>query len=502
MKLNDIDFNKLSDKEIISICLKYKLIEFDDIKKYTRKDLLKILHIWLHKKLKNYGQKQETTGIKSVAVRRMSVSGNLQKNIVKNNTGPPKVQRERRMSQPTTKIEKQEAIETHERNVIKQTYTEEHKEEVKKLNPQYDIIGMYPAVERLVAIGDLHGDLRVTLSVLKLAEVIPQSATPQNIDNIHWTGGKTWIVQLGDQIDRCRPDEWDKNCIKDYDNVVEDEGSNMSIIKLLLRLDDEARIVGGRVLGLLGNHELMNIDKDFRYVSPKEFLEFVPQNERNKKMTNDGYPNGYYHRTKAFERGGNISKLYASKKKSIMMVGSYIFVHGGISLELADKYTIAELNNIVSKWMLKKTDPTEDKIFDEIFRDDDDMSPFWCRIFGEDDDPENTERNFNKLLETINRKNRLLQPVKGIVIAHTPQFMDGKYLNSIYNNRLWRVDVGMSRAFGEHRDCGDDKYRQPQILIIHNDNKFEVRKRPLNSDRYPSQGMGGKVNLEDEKIMF
>ena len=44
------------------------------------------------------------------------------------------------MSQPTTKIEKKEAVETHERNVIKQTYTGEHKEEVKKLNPQYDLL--------------------------------------------------------------------------------------------------------------------------------------------------------------------------------------------------------------------------------------------------------------------------------------------------------------------------------------------------------------------------
>ena len=64
MKLNDIDFNKLTDKEIISICLKYKLIEFDDIKKYKRTDLLKILQVWLHKKLKTYGPTHLLTNCK------------------------------------------------------------------------------------------------------------------------------------------------------------------------------------------------------------------------------------------------------------------------------------------------------------------------------------------------------------------------------------------------------------------------------------------------------
>ena len=48
-------------------------------------------------------------------------------------------------------------------------------------------------------------------------------------------------------------------------------------------------------------------------------------------------------------------------------------------------------------------------------------------------------------------------------------------------------------AFGKHRDCGEDKYRQVQILVIHNDSKFEVRRKPFNSERHPTSNMGMKV---------
>ena len=87
-----------------------------------------------------------------------------------------------------------------------------------------------------------------------------------------------------------------------------------------------ARSKGGYCISLIGNHELMNIDRDFRYVSPQEFLEFVPHNERNRKYTDDGYPYGYYHRLKVFERGGNIAKHYAIQKKSIIVIGKNLFV--------------------------------------------------------------------------------------------------------------------------------------------------------------------------------
>ena len=122
---------------------------------------------------------------------------------------------------------------------------------------------------------------------------------------------------------------------------------------------------------------------------------------------------GYWHRTKAFERGSNISKLYAEKKKSIIIIGSYIFVHGGLSLQLMDKYTIAEINEIVRKWLLKTDTKVESELFDEIFRKDDDMSPFWCRIYGEDYDEDDNPDNNLKMFSTLSKEQFLAYKKQG-----------------------------------------------------------------------------------------
>src|SRR5690606_26650725 len=78
---------------------------------------------------------------------------------------------------------------------------------------------------RVVAIGDLHGDLSATRAALRLAGAIDERD--------RWVGGRLVVVQTGDQLDRG-----------------DDEPE---ILALFERLAVEAEAAGGAVHSLLGN---------------------------------------------------------------------------------------------------------------------------------------------------------------------------------------------------------------------------------------------------------
>src|SRR5262249_27675271 len=103
-----------------------------------------------------------------------------------------------------------------------------------------------PAPKRLVAIGDLHGDLAATKSALRAGGAIDDAGT--------WIGGDLVVVQTGDG--RHRGD--DEQAILDY----------------LAGLERQASAAGGALVLLNGNHELMNAAGDFRYVTPGGMHDF------------------------------------------------------------------------------------------------------------------------------------------------------------------------------------------------------------------------------------
>lgn len=100
--------------------------------------------------------------------------------------------------------------------------------------------------ERVVAVGDVHGAFDRFVSILREAKLIDGRR--------RWIGGRAIFVQVGDVLDR---------------------GANSGkVVDLLRRMGDDAARAGGRVHVLLGNHEVMRILGDYRYVSAGEYAAF------------------------------------------------------------------------------------------------------------------------------------------------------------------------------------------------------------------------------------
>lgn len=341
----------------------------------------------------------------------------------------------------------------------------------------------YPKVEKLIAIGDIHGDLTVAIKALKLAKVIDEniSNNTKDINKINWIGGKTVVVQLGDQIDRVRPNELVNDLCPENDTELnQDEGSDLKIICLFEKLHGQAIKQGGALFSILGNHELMNVEGDFRYVSPKEFKEFG-KFFKEKKNINSNLPYGYDSRKKVFQPGGLLAKKLSNTRYSILQIGSWIFVHGSLGPKISNDYTIDEINVYIKNWLSNDINQDSIKHINKIYNNDDESySPFWSRTFS-DLDTWNEDLNtklFKSTLDILNKKNKRTPRtlIKGMIVGHSPQFMFNKGINSSCDNCIWRVDIGASRAFGLVNNSKQNSNRKVQVLEIINDKKFRILK--------------------------
>lgn len=266
-----------------------------------------------------------------------------------------------------------------------------------------------PICERIIAIGDLHGDFKITIKTLQKANLIDNKK--------NWIGNKTILIQLGDQIDRGGREENYK-----------DEDSEMKIYNLFNKLHKQAQIQGGGVYSLLGNHELMNILGNLDYASEKGINHF----------------GGEEGRIKAFQIGGRLAKNMAKNRYSIIQVGGYIFVHGGITPNVAAKYSIDDINKYMNQYLNGDKSLEKNKDFREIFFNNNGI--FWNRSYSRD------SPDCSKLYNVLD-----IYKAKGIVVGHTPQ----DKINCKCKKKIWRIDVAMSNAFGKN-----DKV---QVLEILND---------------------------------
>ena len=187
----------------------------------------------------------------------------------------------------------------------------------------------YTNVPRVVAVGDVHGATDSLIELMKLTGLIN--------DTLQWIGEDAHFVSLGDLLDR-GPD-------------------SRAAMDLLIRLQSEAQAAGGRVHVVLGNHEVMNLMGDLRYVAYEEFAAFAdeePPGAREDTLqafaldrggeigdTNlqaefdQRYPPGYFGHRTAFGTGGKYGEWIANLP-AIIVVNDVAYTHGGLSTLVAE----------------------------------------------------------------------------------------------------------------------------------------------------------------------
>jgi hypothetical protein len=333
----------------------------------------------------------------------------------------------------------------------------------------FEIPLLLPAVKRIIAMGDIHGDIFLSVASFKIAGLIN--------DKFEWIANPpdTVVVQVGDQIDSCRPTGLHKCHNVVYEN---DRADDILVLEFFNMMDTIARPHGGAVFSLTGNHELLNCHGRFDYVSYNNYHHFYYVHKGVEYKGAEG-------RTKAFSPGGPLAKMLAKKRTSIIIIGSNMFVHAGILPNLINNFKnikdeqckLKYINYLVRSWLLNQTQKgfMTDPAF---YINDPNISPFWTRLYGTLSREATMENN--KVCKNILGKTLQVFKVDNLIIGHTPQLFfhqDGIngtcYDKELNHHRLWRIDGGFSHGFQFFFKKKNGKHLV-QVLEITNDKQFRV----------------------------
>jgi hypothetical protein len=279
----------------------------------------------------------------------------------------------------------------------------------------------FQGVQRIVAIGDIHGDYDRFVTLLRTAKLVDA--------NNAWQGGATHLVIVGDFIDR--------------------GPASRKVMDLLIELGPQAQSAGGRVHALLGNHEAMNIYGDLRYVSSADFSSFrtadskrliddfmnqtlsdlkangtPPQNEAEfREKFKDSHPLGWVERRLAFLPNGKYGK-WLLQLDVMIRINDFLFVHGGIS----PKYVAATRKEVNDRIWEELSDFS--RLPQGLAMDAD--GPLWYRGLAQL--PENDKdlaAHIDRVLET--------QEARHIVIGHTTV----PVILPRFGGKVIMVDIGL-----------------------------------------------------------
>jgi hypothetical protein len=259
-----------------------------------------------------------------------------------------------------------------------------------RLHPKSNIAEpeIVTGVSRILALSDIHGEYEYFVQLLQKTGVVDSAR--------HWIWGDGHLVIVGDVFDR-------------GDKVNE-------CLWLIYHLEVEARLAGGGVHFILGNHELMPMRDDLRYVNEK-YLKGIAR--RNRINYSDLYGPD-------FELG-----RWLRSKNTIIQVNGLMFVHGGISPDLIDSgYSVTEINERMRELLDM---PAAELLFNPRSKFlTASFGPLWYRGFHYEMEgwySQCTDKDIDRIQEYFD--------VSAVVVGHTG--VDS--VSGLYNNRVFAVDI-------------------------------------------------------------
>ena len=207
-----------------------------------------------------------------------------------------------------------------------------------------DRINLLPN-QRLVALGDVHGDYDQLCRILRIANLVD--------DNLNWIGGSDSDSDSGDVPGTI--------CIQCGD-VVDRGPYELKCLELLTKLSQQAAAKqdGSLLTMLYGNHETLWMEGDFRYADqgsestaqeefercfgiPLDNSKFGSKPASSTDNNNDDwrklYMNNDPSRWVAYEPCGYLSKPLLANMKVAIIVGRSLLVHAGLTKQHLDEYS-------------------------------------------------------------------------------------------------------------------------------------------------------------------
>jgi hypothetical protein len=251
----------------------------------------------------------------------------------------------------------------------------------------------YKKPNKLVAISDIEGNFAAFRELLQNCGVIDA--------NYNWTFGDGNLVLVGDFFDR-------------GEQVTE-------VLWLVYSLEDKAKAAGGYVHFILGNHEIMNLSGDIRYL-PAKYIQ-------DAELLGENYTNGLYGKNSEIGR-------WLRTKNVMEKIGDILFQHGGISSEMnrLDISSINRINDMARPYYPDSTYNYNDPRLDLIYSD---KGPFWYRGYYKGN-PVAATTQIDSTLEKFN--------VKIVTTGHT---IIADTISVLHNGKLIDLDVHHAEGHSE-----------------------------------------------------